>query len=59
MINENDLSGSISNVMDFNGWQKEAKIKVDTLYFTKVTQTLDLLYPLFDLAIGIIFEVQK
>ena len=55
LVKEDDFTGSMGYVMAINRKLKEApiaEIKVDTLYYTGVTQSICLRDSLFDLVIG-------
>ena len=55
LVKEDDFTGSMGYVMAIDRTLKEApiaEIKVDTPYYTVVTQTICLRDPLFDLVIG-------
>ena len=55
LVKENDFTGSMGYVMAIDRTLKEApiaEIKVDTPYYTGVTQAICLRDPLFDLVIG-------
>ena len=55
LVKKDDLTGSMGYVMAIDRTLKEApiaEIKVDTLYYTGITQAICLRDPLFDLVIG-------
>ena len=52
LLKEDDYTGSMGYVMAIDRTLKEAPIKVDTPYYTGVTQAICLRDPLLDLVIG-------